>query len=536
MGKHKRRLDLAKRLNRHLVLLTSLAGVYVPAAFGFEWIARPNLTMSELFDDNLNLSQTAKQAGAVSEVTPGFYLKGVSPWSNVNLNYRLQGLYNAQADDAVTVNHQLQFNSTLQPVQNTLYLDTSASISQQNASNSFIATDNVSGRSREQNENFNISPYFTPHFGQYATGLLKGGYARSFFNETNSGGDTTTISNSISNSETISKQVGLTSGTYFNVISWGLNYSGQNQQTSANSTSSAGDTRFESYNANGRYFINQNWNLFAQGGYENNYFQSVSNSNALKNGFDYTGGVQWKPSLWYSMEVGLGNNSHATIQYNPSNNLTSHVTYNYKTVGLNLGSTWDAALNYTTQRSRWSLGYTQQTQTTQQLLVQQTQQFYTGLIQQSDGQLVSVKNLPYLVSLPTLVNDVLISKTGNISFSYTLGKSTYNLNAYNTRRTYELSQEQDTLYGVTGGWQWQFEPRWNYYLQPVWQKTNSNVSTSNTDLYQVSTGVTRSIPVNWGKPMSLNTTLDLRHIEETSAAANSSYIENRATASFFVQY
>ena len=279
MGKHKRRLNLVRRL----VFLTSAVGVYAPVTYGFEWIARPNLSMSELFDDNLNLSQTAKKAGAVTEITPGFYLRGQSPWSNVNLNYRLQGFYNAQADDAVTVNHQLQFNSTLQPAQNTLYLDTSASISQQNASNSFLATDNVSGRSREQNENFSISPYFTPHFGQYATGMLKGGYARSFFNQTNSGGETATLANSIGDSETFSKQVGLTSGTYFNVISWGLNYSGMTQQTAANSSGTGGDTRFDSYNANGRYFINSNWNLFAQGGYENNYYQTGNNSNNLKN-------------------------------------------------------------------------------------------------------------------------------------------------------------------------------------------------------------------------------------------------------------
>lgn len=427
MGNHKLRLDFAQRFNRHLLLLTSLAGVYAPAAFGFEWIARPNLSMSEMFDDNLNLSQTAKKAGAVTEITPGFYLKGQSPWSNVNLNYRLQGLYNAQADDAVTVNHQLQFSSTLQPVQNTLFLDTSATIAQQNASNSFIATDNISGRSTTQNENFNISPYFTPHFGQYATGLLKGGYGRSFFDQSNSGGGSSSSTSTIGDSETISKQIGLTSGTYFNVLSWGLNYNGQNQQTSGTATNSGGDTRFESYAANGRYFINQNWNVFAQGGYENNHYQTISNS--VKNGFDYTGGVQWKPSNWYSIEGGIGNNSHATIQYNPSNNLTSHVTYNYKTVGLNLGSTWDAGLMYTTQMSRWNLGYTQQTMTTQQALnaLYAYSSKYNSLYEITDPNTAKILQDPNntqsflnafgansrLINAPKLVNDVLITKTAD---------------------------------------------------------------------------------------------------------------------------
>ena len=498
-------------------------------ALAFQWQARPNLTMSEAFDDNLQLASVNKKSGFVSQVTPGLFLNGQSPWSNFNLNYRLQGFYNDQGSDAIDIYHQLQTNSLLQPIQNTLFIQSSSSISQQNITPGLLATDSVAGRrNMVTNENFNIAPYLTPHFGQVATGLLKFGYGRSFFNEPNTSSDSTQTSNLISNSQTIQKQAGLTSGAYFNVFSWNLNYSSQDQTQSGSP-----DVIFENYTANGRYFINRNYNVFLQTGYENNSYQTAGN-NGVKNGFFYTGGMQWQPSLWYSMELGVGNNDHVTIRYNPSNNLNSFVTYRYNNVGLNLGSSWDAGLNYTTLRSRWGVTYHQDTTTVQQILASQNV-FANNGIGVGGGSQVG-----YLLSNPSLLNNnngALISRQANFNVSYMLGRTTLNASAYNTRRSYLLSQEQDTVYGLSGGLQWQVISRLNFYLQPLWQSTRSTLTELNSSLYQVAMGLTRGIPINLGRPLMLNTTLDLRHIEETgSGITTNNYIENRATANFFVQF
>lgn len=547
MGIKNNGLGLRKTLSPVCLLL--LVGSTVHPVYGFEWQTRLNLTMSEMFDDNLNLSSINKKSGFVTEVAPGVVINGQSPMSNFNLNYRLQGLYNGQGSDAVDVLHQLQMSSLYQPISNTFFIQTSSSISQQNRSNSLVATDNISGNgSRTETKTLSIIPYLTPHFGQYATGLLKGGYTGTYFDSSNSSPNSVQFNNSfnnpITNSETILKQAGLTSGTYFNVTNWGLNYSSQEQNNAG-----GGNTRFENYAANARYFLNRQFNLFAQTGYENNSYATQANTtglnNNIKNGFTYTVGGQWRPSLWYSLEIGAGNNSHVTMQYNPSSNLTSTITYNYKNVGLNLGPSWDARLNYTTPMSNWGLNYHQDTATIQQILTSQGV-FTTDAF----GNPVPVTNLTgqfqsplYLVNLPNLVNDVLIRKRADFNFSYNTGKSSYNANLYNERRSYQLNPELDTVYGVSGSWQWQFIPRLSFYLRPLWQSTQSsktsgsglNPSGDNT-LFQVSMGLTRGIPINLGRPMLLNTTLDLRHIEQMSGVATSEYIENRATANFFVQF
>ncbi len=107
-------------------LLLVFCGLSIPLnVFAFDWRLRPSLSMSEMFSDNLELSDNAKKSGFVSEVAPGVSIQGASPWSNLNLNYRLQGLYNAGGRDAVDINHQLQFNSLYQALRNTLFLQTS---------------------------------------------------------------------------------------------------------------------------------------------------------------------------------------------------------------------------------------------------------------------------------------------------------------------------------------------------------------------------------------------------------------------------
>jgi uncharacterized protein (PEP-CTERM system associated) len=523
-------LDFKNLLNSFFLLFCFSVQILFQSANAFEWQIRPNFSLSEIYDDNLKLAQTGKQSGFVTEFSPGLTLRGVSPWSNVNLNYRLQGLYNRYNNDTVNLLNQLNMRALLQPVQNTFFIQTSSNISQQNPSINFLATDNIAGRGTSvQNENFSIAPYLTPHFGQYATGLIKFGFTDNFFNNTSSLQNSGLVNNPITNSTTILKQGGLSSGTYFNTDSWSFNYYSSDQRNAGGS-----DVRFENYVGNGRVYLDRQWNVFAQTGYENNFYQTfintTTNHNNLKNGFFYTVGVQWKPSLWYSLEAGGGNNSYATLRYNPSENLNSFVTYRYTKVGLNLGSSWNGRLSYTTALSSWNLSYQQQTTTLQEILTSQE----IGLkVDPSTGLLT----IPYIINLGNLVNDVIILKNGAFNFSYRLGKSTYNASFYNTRRAFQLSGEMDTVYGVSGSWNWQIIPRLTYFLQPLWQTTHTSLNNSNTiDLFGVSMGVTRGVPINLGRPLLLNSTLELRHTQQSSSQSGLSYDENRATANFFVQF
>ena len=545
-----------KRCAERQLLLAILALFSVGDVFAFEWRLRPNLSMSEIFSDNLNLNNKDQKGGFVTEVVPGLSLYGQSPWSNFNLNYRLQGLYNAGGGEAFDVNHQLNMNTRYQMIRNTLFVDSSSSISQQNLSNAFIATDNISGPdNRTETKTFNISPYWTPRFGSFATGLLRLGYSRVSFDNSQSGFQRSNLPASlndfalITDTETYTKQANLSSGRYFNTISWQFGYSATD-----NNRASGNDANFESYNGDIRYYFNQKFNIFAQGGYANNQFQSVTNSS--KNGLYYTFGGQWRPSRFYSIEAGAGNNQHVTLQFNPSANLTSTITYMNKDVGLNRGSSWNAAFNYKLSQATWGFTYSQDTTTVQQLLMDRLSilkdplgnpigQFpidpSTGrpiidISQLSPEQMKLVFN-PYnsfdLYSLPNLVDDVVVTKRGNLSFGYQTGKSHFNANAFNERRTYQQSALQDNVYGISGGWQWQMAPRLSFFLQPMWQSTSGLADNTR---YDVALGLNRPFPINLGRPLVANTRLEFRHIEQVSDSSDFDYTENRATANFAVQF
>lgn len=518
--------NLQQKVRHDALLLLSVYVLFFPdSVLGFDWRIRPSLTMSELFSDNLQLSDTAKKSGFVSEVAPGLSMYGESPWSYFNLNYRLQGLYNAGGSDAVDINHQLQMNSLYQAVRNTLFLQTSSSISQQNTSNSFIATDNLTGNSaRADVKNFTISPYWTPQFGQYASGLVKFEYQKSTFDQA-SGSDASLY---ISDSNNYLYQARLSSGSKFNQVRWNLNYSAQDQKR----TSDNDDVHFEQLQGDTRYYINRKFNVFALAGYENNDYQTTQNE--PDNGVFYTFGGQWSPSQWYSLEAGYGNNRHVTMNFNPSTNLTSNVTFRNKEVGLNIGNSWDANLNYRANQANIGFNYFQETTTVQQVLIQQR------IFNQQDefGNVVldPVTQQPelFIINQPDYVDDVIIRKRGNISFGFNTGKSFYNASVYNERRTYEQSANEDNTYGASGSWQWQFAPRINLYLRPTWQSTEND--NAGNDRYDVALGLTRSIPINLGRPLLMNTRIEYRHIDQMSDEADFDYTENRATANFAVQF
>lgn len=515
-----------------IIVLCGLA--ITESVFAFDWQLRPNLSMSEVFSDNLTLSDTAKKSGFVSEVSPGISVFGSSPWSNLTLNYRMQGLYNAGGRDAVDINHQLQMNSLYQAVRDSLFLQTSSSISQQNISNTFITTDNLTGNGgRIESKNFSISPYWTPRFGQYANGLLKVGYQKSIFDNTDSNTTSSTLLSQISDSESFSRQARLSSGSKFNTVRWNLNYSSQDQNRVTGS-----DVRFEQYTGDARYYFNRKYNVFVRVGYENNDFQTASNS--INNGFFYTFGGQWSPSQFYSLEAGYGNNKSVTVRVNPSANFNAFVTYENREVGLNSGNVWNANMNYRLNQGSVNFNYSQETTTAQQVLAQQqifTDPFGNAVSNTTNQTLIAFNpNLPNL----NLGNEVIVSKQANLSFNFQTGKSLYNISFYNTRRNYQVSLVQDDIYGASASWNWRFASRFNFYLRPSWQATDSSASVTSQGAdnkrYDVALGLTRGIPINLGRPLLMNTGLEFRHIQQQSDFSTSDYTENRATANFAVRF
>jgi len=497
------------QITRHIffLLLTSYLTLYQgsASASALNWMIQPRLDIREIYSDNITLSDSETKSAFVTEFTPGVSLNGTSGRGNVDLNYNLQGLYNAQGRAEVDLYNQLQMNADYEFVDNRFFADSSASVSQQNISNRRIENDNISGTADNSTiSTFSISPYWTPHFEGIADGEIR----LTYDTVSSSGGN-----NALSDTNSFSQSVFLQSGHNLSLLSWSLSF---NNSKRFNSQSE--DISFQDSLAEIRYALGREYSIFARGGHSNNSFASNSNSN--NNGFFYTFGGQWEPSNRFRIEAGYGNNKFVTIEISPFNRLHWISTYSLNDVGLNTGSTWSSQLDYTTRRSSWSLGYSETTTTTQQLLL--------------DQQVSNTSNTGFTgnnTTLPTLTDEVFTTQNADISFSFRTGKSNINSRFFKIYRTFELSGNDEEVTGASGSWDWEFTRRTSSNLRLGWQKTESAGLNSFTDnRFDASIFITRRILKR------LDGSLGYSYINQDSTSNFNSYTENRITANLSLQF
>lgn len=515
------------------------------------WTIRRSVTASEIYSDNINLAPSGSEKSAfVTELSPGVSIIKQSARTTLNLNYRMQNLYNAGGNGGLKIANQLQYNSHNIFVPNRLFLDSRTSVSQQNINSNQIANDNISGSGNSTNVvTFGLSPYWTPHFSNFANGNFRVNFD-TITTGINSSSNTTSgsSSNPLSDSATLGEVIRLNSGTKFKRVNWGLSLNNTESYRS-----NGNDVKFQNSNAIVRTYINRYFNVFAQGGHSNNTFQSITTTN--KNGLFYTFGGQWTPSQHYSIEAGAGNNSFVTVNISPIQRINWRTTYRDNKIGLNSGKTWQTALNYRTRQSVWALTHNNDTITTQEILSQQ--QIFNVLDPVTGEPMIDpVTNQPVqrAINIPTLTDEVIVRKRWNFSASYNSGKSTITTNAYNEDRVFQVSGQNQKVRGINAIWNWQFASRTSAYIRPSWQHTdgagpsftataaNINAVNSNSDRYDLAIGLNRSITSR------LNGRLELRHVNQTSNSNTNvngfglsdlntnSYQENRATASLFMRF
>ncbi len=495
------------QFTKNILLCASTAyimGYQIPA-LALNWTIRPRLNVNQIYSDNITLSDTNIKSALVTEITPGISINGISSRSFFNLNYNLQSLYNAQGNASIDFYNQLQMNSNYELIQNSLFVDSSSSISQQNNSNRQIARDNISGSEESSTiSTFMLSPYWTPHFKSFADGEFRLTYDK----VSSSGGE-----NSLSDTNSVSQSINLISGRDFSLVSWSFSFNNSDR-----SNQGSEDVSFQNSQLEVRYAIRRKYSIFARAGHSNNSFATNGNSN--ENGILYTFGGQWQPSQRFRIEAGYGNNRFVTVEISPFNRLHWITTYSNNDIGLNTGSRWNTDLNYRTRRTTWAVGYTENTVTTQQLLLEQ--QVFTSS---------NISSFSRNTGLPTLTNEVFVTKTADLSFSLQTGKSTVSANIFKTYRTFELSDNDEEVTGLSASWNWRFLRKTSSNLQFGWQKTESDGLNNFSDKrFDLSASITRSILFR------LNGSIEYRYVDQSSTDSLNQFSENRITANLSLQY
>lgn len=93
-----------------------------------------SITLQQTFSDNGNLSDNDRHAESITEVSPGISLSGRTAHVQGSLDYRLDLVQYARDSSRSTAHHELAANGTAEIVDRHVFLDASASISQQSIS------------------------------------------------------------------------------------------------------------------------------------------------------------------------------------------------------------------------------------------------------------------------------------------------------------------------------------------------------------------------------------------------------------------
>lgn len=265
--------------------LFSIGVVFVAVpAHAEQWRITPTIGVSETLSDNVFLSRTDRKSDLVTSITPGVSIVGTGRRANLNVNYSFtENLYVRESSSR---NHQNALSATgmVEAVENWLFVDASASISQQYLSPFGAVSPSTTNINNNQTETsrYSISPYVKGRLFSSAEYLVR-----------YSAATTSAQSSQVSDLKTDEWSAKLKGVTSLTPLTWSLDASNLISDYASGRTYHA--TRYDLGLA---YRINPQWQLSLNGGRESNDYASLNReSNSTSGyGFVWTPGAQTKVS------------------------------------------------------------------------------------------------------------------------------------------------------------------------------------------------------------------------------------------------
>ncbi len=521
-----------KRYQRALFLVrysaaatTLLLSSYLDAA---EWTVVRRMNLMETYSDNVRLGLGGGASGTgdfITQINPGITVNGVGNRFNTNINYMTNSLIYAQNSNFTRIFHQLNAVGTAELAKDLFFVDANASIRQQNVSllgPQGIDNVNVTGN-RANVSVYSISPYLRHRFQDFATAEAR--YARNWVNSS---------ANSLFSSQADSYLLNLNSGSAFNTLGWGVNYSNQTVHFATGRS-----IELERTTGSLRYRITPQFGLTALGGYERNSFISIRGSPSAP---IWTVGFVWEPTERTNIAVNGGQRF--------------------------FGNTYSALASHRTRLTAWDFSYTQDITTFNQqaglgmglgpgsvggglnsLLAAQNPNLSPDAVQQASNALLGLGlNGSFFSPTNFLTNRLFLQKRLQASVAMNGARNTVMLRVFDmTRQAWSPDSVDAGLLG-TGGLALFNHTRqrganalWSYRLTQL-TSANANfgytrfgfIGSGRTDDYWLITlGLSRQF--RQIQP-NLNGSLQVRHQERSSNQAGADYRENAVIASLNMSF
>lgn len=494
-----RQAPLAGALSIWIVLLAN------PAA-ALDWQFTPTLGASAILTDNAHQSATNKQSSLILTATPGFSLQYMgSRRVQAAMIYGLTGVTRTGEGQSDSIFSSLNANGKAELVDNFLFIDGSAVVSQQLISLLGSPADaTINDSNNAATLSYAISPYIKEHFGNVADAELRYSATGSVF-ENN-------VANDIY-SNTLSGR--LDSGRELNNLFWGLNFS----LRSAN-TLGGQDTQFNHYGSTLGYKLTRHLQVFGTLGYDSNDYTATPGTEI--SGRAWTLGMGWAPNRRADIKASFGESY--------------------------FGRTYSFDFNYRSAHSVWTAKYSDgASDISQQLL--NTQPYYAWvcdgglafgpITHPPSGQTNCVlQGVAPSGSIPIgLANGVYVSKTFGGAVAWTKGRSSLGLNAFDTRRQYQqlVGLPEDTVLGVAANYAYRLQPLTTLNAGLAFTNTQSpaglaSVVARDDNLY------TANVGVNHEFGSKLSGALALHHQRRDSNNPSADFTENNISASVHMEF
>ena len=489
-------------------------------AYAVDWRFEPSVGASATYTDNVNQSAGNPEDALILSVTPGFNLRSQgSRRVQATMNYSLTGVSRTSENSSTDLFHNLAALGRAELMEDFLFLDGTASISQTLLSLTGSPADATTNSANRATVGvYSLSPYIQKRFGTFATGQARFSTGGAIFGD-NSGSD------SVSNTFT----AGLSSGPRFNDLSWGLNYSLRQLDSSA----TGGNSSFERASATAGVALTRKFRIFGTYGQERNEFLNASGAD----GVFYSGGFGWAPSRRTSIEASIGE------RY--------------------FGRTYSLSANHKMRATAIRVSYSEDVSDISQQLLQNSGRIYwvcggrlhktpdfnppagqAGCAGHYTGTQVASNYITLGVPLSDLIaeglygqalaNGIFVIKSFNAGVSWSKSRLGLGLSAFDTKRIFQsISGTEDHTQGVSGTVSYRLSPHTSANGS-VSLSRNNTVSLTNPsrqdDLATLSLGMSHRFDKD------LSGGLTYRYQQRDSDASNSDFNENSLTATATMRF
>jgi uncharacterized protein (PEP-CTERM system associated) len=510
-----------------------IAAAVVPTkASALEWDVTPTISASTTATDNSSQSASNSQGSLITTLSPGinFVSKG-SHRVQADFSYHATGVVRVGGtDQSNDIYHNLAADGKAELIDNFLYIDGNANVSQQLISLLGSPADaNTNGTNNTTVGTYSISPYIEKRLGSVANALLRYSRTGAIFQN-----------NVASNTQADQVIAALSSGSQFDVIDWSLNYSERHASYASAGALASSTSTFGSESATLGVKLTRKLRVFATLGRDSNDFIN----SAQLNGDFYTAGFEWAPSQRTNLQMSAGKR-YIGNSYSLSFRHTGHYTV------------WNAAYSESVSDfTQQSIGISDQTYLscpTQAIpitpilvpsanvpagcSVVTASQVNDLLYQYSAGSAAALSPYGQALLASTLslgiTNGIFINKQFQNDVNWNYRKVGLGLSIFDTRRVYVLKGNQEDHYsGITGSATYRLTPTMNAsgslgFTNFKTPGTISGLLVNRSDnLYTLSLGLTRRFDP------TLTGTLFFLHQTRQSNESTGNFDSNSITASF----